>query len=137
MARRCPESHYVGISVLRGWKWFICGRGYANIIPSRDHVVYGMIYELTASAEAKLDVYENVPESYVKQRHWVELEGEKVEVLVYVDIERVEEGEIKAEYIVRMNKAIEDGIAKGIPESYVEECLRPFVPVTRPETSTL
>jgi gamma-glutamylcyclotransferase len=127
MARRCPESRYVGISVLRDWKWFICGRGYANVIPSPGDIVYGMIYEITAQDEAKLDGYENVPEAYAKQTHVVEMEGKTVEALVNVDMVRVTEGEIKAEYIVRMKKAIQDGLAKGIPKEYVDKYMRRWI----------
>ena len=33
MARRCPNSAYpLGVAVLKGWKWIINERGYANIV---------------------------------------------------------------------------------------------------------
>jgi gamma-glutamylcyclotransferase len=98
------------------------------VIPSPGDVVYGMMYEITAQDEAKLDGYENVPEAYVKQTHVVEMEGKAVEVLVYVDVVSVTEGEIKAEYIERMKKAIQDGLAKEIPKEYVDQYMRPSIP---------
>ena len=129
MSRRCPQSNYIGIGVLRGWKWFICKRGYANVIESPNDVVYGFVFSLTPSDEELLDVYEGVPESYVKQIHQIELLGYgPVEVLVYVDVGRVVEGIVKQEYIVRMNHAIKDAVEKGVPKDYIEKYMRDSIP---------
>jgi gamma-glutamylcyclotransferase len=133
MNRRCPESTFIGIGFLRDWKWFICTRGYANIIESPGDIVYGFVFKVTESDEASLDGYEEVPVSYVKQTHQVELvgqhEGEVKDALVYVDIVRVLVGNPKAEYVERMNCAIRDAEEKGIPEDYIEKTLRRFIPL--------
>lgn len=134
MARRCPGSVFVGVAVLKDWKWFICTRGYANVIHSPGDDVHGMVYAITPAHEESLDIYEGVPFSYVKQMHGVEMDGEVVKALVYVDITRLQEGTIKEEYIRRMNHGISDGLAKGLPESYIDKYLKPVIP-TQPEPS--
>lgn len=60
MARRCPESRYMGIGYLHGYRFQINQRGYANVIPSPDDVVAGLCYLLSAGDEARLDVNEGV-----------------------------------------------------------------------------
>ncbi|KAK4233288.1 hypothetical protein C8A03DRAFT_19607, partial [Achaetomium macrosporum] len=87
MARRCPNSPFVGIGRLRGYEWFINARRFANIAPigalpsSRqgnpgnpdiqsadyDSEVWGLVYELSPSDEAQLDRNEGVPRAYQKQ----------------------------------------------------------------------
>jgi gamma-glutamylcyclotransferase (GGCT)/AIG2-like uncharacterized protein YtfP len=128
MARRCPGSILVGVAVLRDWKWLISTRGYANVIPSPGDVVYGLVYALTPANEQSLDGYEGVPYSYVKQMHEVEMDGSLVKVLVYVDEIRQHEGEIKEEYITRMNHGIRDALDKGMPQWYIEKYLEPVIP---------
>jgi len=128
MARRCPGSIFVDVAVLRDWKWFICTRGYANVIPSLGDVVYGMVYSLTPANEDSLDTCEGVPYSYVKQMHEVEMDGSLVKVLVYVDEIRQHEGKIKEEYIARMNHGIRDALDKGMPQWYIEKYLEPVIP---------
>jgi hypothetical protein len=54
--------------------------------------------------------------------------GELVPTLVYVDEERVILGPPKASYIPRMNRAIRESEALGIPEDWLEEVLRKFIP---------
>jgi gamma-glutamylcyclotransferase len=120
-------------------KWIINDRGYANIIPSKGHIVYGLMYELTAYDEKQLDGFEGVPHSYTKQIIPVDFtteEGDGVrgtssqvlDALVYVDVERMLESEPVKEYIHRMNMGIADGIQKGIPKEYFDKYLRLFIP---------
>lgn len=123
MAKRCPGSTFEAIGALRDWKWFINVRGYANIVPSQGDVVYGMVYAITPTDETSLDKYEGVPNAYVKQMHGVEMDGKVVQMLVYIDTMRTQEGTIKQEYITRMNHAISDARTKGMPEWYIEKYL--------------
>lgn len=55
-------------------------------------------------------------------------DGEKRDLLVYIDRNRTTDHKPKAEYIYRMNQGIEDGLKAGIPEDYVEQALRQFIP---------
>ena len=134
MARRCPESKFVGLGILRGWKWLINTRGYANVIRSPEDLVYGLVYELSPSDEASLDQIESVPEAYTKEMMEVELQptvsGEKslVQGLVYINKKTVEEGEPWEEYIHRMNMGINDAAARGLPRWYIDKYIRRHIP---------
>ncbi|RAK77149.1 gamma-glutamylcyclotransferase family protein [Aspergillus fijiensis CBS 313.89] len=52
-----------------------------------------------------------------------------VPVLVYVDELRVKLGPPKEEYIPRMNRAIRESVALGLPEKWAEEVMRPSIPL--------
>ncbi|KAF9632337.1 hypothetical protein BFW01_g3199 [Lasiodiplodia theobromae] len=49
-------------------------------------------------------------------------------VLVYVDRLRTAEGVAKEEYVGRMNEAVRDAVALGVPRGWVERCVRRFIP---------
>lgn len=55
-------------------------------------------------------------------------EGEKRDVLVYIDRNRTTDHKPKDEYIYRINRGIEDGLKAGIPKDYVDQALRRFIP---------
>lgn len=54
--------------------------------------------------------------------------GEMAEALVYVSLLFQEEGRIRDEYIARMNAGIVDACKLGVSDSYVENCLRRYIP---------
>lgn len=134
MTRRCPQSKFVGLGILQGWKWIINNRGYANVVRSPKDLVYGLVYEISPSDEASLDRSEGVPWAYTKESMEIELQraegGEKVAVqsLVYIDKRRVEEGEPLEEYVHRMNMGINDAVKKGLPEWYIKKYMRGSIP---------
>ncbi|KAF1983283.1 hypothetical protein K402DRAFT_396759 [Aulographum hederae CBS 113979] len=154
MSLRCPSSTYVGIGRLPGYKWIIHERGYANVVEifsssSDNHTldtsdeVYGLLYTLQPSDEARLDINEGVPHAYTKEYLPIEIwpsddprakievsetVPEKGEALVYIDRLRVKESTPKKEYVVRMNHGIDDALAAGVPERYVEGVMRAFIP---------
>jgi gamma-glutamylcyclotransferase len=130
MNRRCPHNRYLGMAILRDWKWIINTSGYANVIPSPGDVVYGMLYLLTPEDEYALDGFEFKPTvaTYVKKMLEVEtMEGKLVESLVYVDVAQLNVGEPWPEYVNRMNRGIDDALRKGMPQDYVDTYLRPFI----------
>jgi len=145
MSKRCPESRFVGIAKLHGWRFIINQRGFATIVRSKNDHVWAMVYDLTAKDEATLDINEGVPFSYVKKYLEVTLweaniaddagesippgssTGRTISSLIYVD-ERSEEGPPKKEYIYRVGMGIEDAIANGVPVEYFEKYVRPFIP---------
>lgn len=51
-----------------------------------------------------------------------------IRALVYVDEFRTRPGAIKHEYVGRMNRAIAESVALGIPDSWVTNVLRNFIP---------
>lgn len=140
MRRRCPSSKYIGTAILHDWKWIISDRGYANVIPSPGDIVWGMVYILSAIDEAYLDRNEGAPTIYEKKVMNVDfmpakglaVEGGLIQGLVYVDVKRTHVGDIAEEYIYRMNQAIKDAVQMGVPEEYIERCLRPFIPAEDP-----
>lgn len=67
--------------------------------------------------------------NYVKSVLPVKLDGVKKNpgsVLVYIDKE-ARQGRPRAAYVQKLEKAMVDGKAKGIPESYFEKYWRPFL----------
>ena len=141
MANRCPDSKPVALAHLPGWKWLINERGYANIVEADSATgpgVYGILYKLDPADEEMLDIYEGVPVAYekryleaakVKAGDEDPARRQKVEVLAYVDFNRVSPSTPRREYIDRMNRGIQEAVrAWGLPTVYVDEVMRPFIP---------
>ncbi|KAF1913325.1 hypothetical protein BDU57DRAFT_581965 [Ampelomyces quisqualis] len=113
-----------------------------------DAVVFGLVYSLEPSDEANLDRNEGVPIAYTKEylpcdfwpagaradslRWHRAVDGErdrggKVDMLVYIDRERVGEGDAREEYVYRMNRGVDDAVRMGVPGGYVVEVIRRFI----------
>lgn len=82
-----------------------------------------------------MDDAEGVPYHYQKQHHEVVrlnadgLETEqKVNALIYIDGERMDEGEIMPDYVVWIRKAMRDAKPFGLPDAYVEKVIQPWLP---------
>jgi gamma-glutamylcyclotransferase len=157
MSSRCPSSTPLGIASLKNHKWIINTRGFANIIPGQSEV-WGLVYSLTPTDINRLDKNEGVPWAYTKETHEIEfwpsninnnsksssssknadfvetsieigkVQPVKTNALVYIDRQRVEEGEPREEYIYRMNHGIIDALKVGIPPLYIEKEMRRFIP---------
>jgi len=150
MDMRCPDNKFLGTARLPDWRWIINEAGYATVLPSNGDEVWALLYELSPADEEKLDGYEGVPRNYVKQiipveyfagnngRDYGEMRQGKcmVDALVYVDVERTTEGPPKREYIFRMNSAMADALAEGVPKAYIEKYLRRFIPTNDNITRT-
>jgi gamma-glutamylcyclotransferase len=112
--------------------------------------VYGFVYKLDKEDEEKLDSYEDVPNSYTKEWVYVDfwarpvgpdgekLRGEKVDIgnkfkkvrtMVYVDRNCTTASKPNGSYIYKMNEGIQDAIEEGVPQEYIDECVRPYIPV--------
>jgi len=98
--------------------------------------------------EAKLDGYQDVPTSYEKQWQWIELwahqdpqnhlagrldiskKAKRVKATFYADKTHV----IKSpntcipELAYKIRQGIVDAVKQGVPEKYVAECIRPYLP---------
>ncbi len=126
MQRRCPQSKKIGVARLRGYRWIISARGYANIVESRQDEVEGMLFELTSTDEASLDTYEGVASgSYRKIDLPVEHEGRTLDTLVYL-APVTAEGTPKREYIQRINSGLADA---NLSDAYVSRYVRKFIPI--------
>lgn len=153
METRCPNSPYLGVARLNNYRWIINDRGYANVVEipdsersqstgKYDDVVYGLVYSLTPTDESRLDKNEGVPIAYTKEGiecdFWKGTTGgkvdtrkkpdETVEMLVYIDRHRTTPDKPRDEYVYRMNQGIADAVAMGVPEKYVEEVMRVYIP---------
>ncbi|KAL2394768.1 hypothetical protein ABEF93_004823 [Exophiala dermatitidis] len=143
MKQRCPDSLYIGMAELKDWKWIINETGYANIVRSPGDVVYGSLCFLSRRDEMALDESEGVPWLYEKMELPVtRLVGDsdqssdwtqggnslQVTAMTYVDVQRIAVGKIEREYVVWVRKAIEDGRLAGMPASYAEKYMAPFMP---------
>jgi gamma-glutamylcyclotransferase len=106
---------------------------------------YGMVYEMTPEDEKNMDQFEDVPNSYTKEEAFVEFwprregdmgkvnllrRGKRVKVIFYCDRKNTvaSPDQIFRAYSYKMNQGIVDAIEEGIPEGYINECIRPFVP---------
>lgn len=155
MQRRCPSSPFTGLGRLRGYRWIINSRGYANIVQtdSEEDEVWGLIYDLPPEDEARLDVNEGVPYAYHKRMTQVEFWSkgtlpptsgdipppERVDkMLVYIDFKRNSGNGNKPrqEYIHRMNEGIRDALKEGVPKAYIDKVLRPYIPAEELDEET-
>ncbi|KAF2019310.1 hypothetical protein BU24DRAFT_431171 [Aaosphaeria arxii CBS 175.79] len=153
MDLRCPTSQYLGVARLNNYRWLINDRGYANVVevtnssrtnePSPyEDVVYGLVYSLEKEDERRLDLNEGVPIAYTKELLpcdvWQSEDGKPVDVskkpdseekmLVYIDRNRTTPSTPKTEYIYRMNRGISDALKQGVPQKYVDDVMRKFIP---------
>jgi len=152
MHSRCPSSKYLGIARLNGYRWIINKRGYANVVEtesekkddahSYDDEVWGLVYSLEQEDEDKLDGNEGVPISYTKEDltvdYWpakedgsapdTEEKPAEIEMLVYINRELTKPHEPKEEYIYRMNMGIKDALKEGMPQGYVDQVMREYIP---------
>jgi len=126
MNTRCPNHKYFGHGILKGFRWIITERGYANIIKSEADEVLGVVYRINKEDEVALDKAEGVHKGlYWKETHRVEIEKTNYPCLVYVD-PIIAEGSPMDEYVSRINNGVAD--AKLHPE-YVERYIRKFIPL--------
>ncbi|KAK4552289.1 hypothetical protein LTR86_010459 [Recurvomyces mirabilis] len=157
MQQRCPTSKFLGIARLNGYKWIINERGYANVVQieskedgdeeGKKHdygeEVWGLVYSLEKKDETNLDRNEGVPRAYTKE--WMQVDywkastepddlacqerkAKKVDMLVYINRKQISEAEPKEEYIYRINMGIKDAVKEGMPEEYVRQVMRRFIP---------
>ncbi|CAN9250772.1 unnamed protein product [Alternaria alternata] len=152
MTTRCPTSTYLGVARLPNYQWIINDRGYANVVEVADSnstsmspyddVVFGLVYSLEAEDEKRLDKNEGVPVAYTKEmlqcefwpsdtEHKVDTSKDpekKEDMLVYIDRNRVQSDKPREEYMYRMNQGITDAVKLGVPEDYVRDVMRKYIP---------
>ena len=151
MEVRCPDSKYMGVARLNGYRWMINQRGYANVVQISEvaeakvpttNVSYGLVFSLQETDEQRLDGNEGVPIAYTKEYLSTEFwpapkDGKPVnltstpeskELLVYINRDMTQDDEPKREYIYRMNMGIKDAVKAGVPQDYVNKVLRKFIP---------
>ena len=60
-------------------------------------------------------------------------EPEKSDMMVYINRNAVTPSKPKVEYVRRMNMGIRDAVKAGVPEEYVKEVMRKFIPESKDE----
>lgn len=119
MARRCPNAKVVGPVKLEGYELTFRGRmdgsGVANIEPKEGSVVHGLLWRITPSCEAALDLYEGAPRLYAQQNVAVrDSKGRKRNVMAYVMTEQFREPAMPSRYYF-------DGILDGFRQNGMDE----------------
>lgn len=126
MNKRCPDHLYFGHGILKGYRWIITTRGYANIVKSDADEVHGVVYKVSEEDELRLDEHEGVSEGlYFKEVVPVTIDKTHYECFVYVDPIETEDKPAE-EYVARINNGISD--AELSPE-YVEKYIRKYIPL--------
>jgi hypothetical protein len=69
MAKRCPESRYIGHAYLFDYRWQINQRGYANVVQSNGDVVEGLVFSLSKKDEKGLDRNEGVSRKFYDKEY--------------------------------------------------------------------
>jgi len=120
MRVRCPGARIVGTATLGDHRWIINSAGYATVIPSPGHTVYGVLWELTPAHLATLDDYEGLPEDlYWRTETMVDslTEQKPVQAIIYFARSEVE-GQPVPDYTGHIIRTAKDFV---FPESYISE----------------
>lgn len=116
--RRCPEHRVVGVAVLEDFAFVIGASGFATIRAGAGRRVMGVLYQISAVDEVRLDRCEAVDKGVYRRAevtvHW---EGRRIKALVYID-DRSTPSVPRKGYL--------EGIVAGarshnLPEGYVAE----------------
>ncbi|KAK4186785.1 hypothetical protein QBC35DRAFT_452917 [Podospora australis] len=150
MARRCPESIFMGKATLHGFRWQINERGVANIVSSPANIVEGLVYRVNPQDERALDRSEGVAQGFYQQHtlpvtfKYHELSANvsplsapetQLQVLVYVSEHYTRDGQIREEYIGRMEKVMVDALALGLSQAFLQNVIAPKLNVHSAEKS--
>ena len=70
MKKRCKDSVYIKCYVLKNYKLFFrnsfLGGGVADVEKRKNSKVLGALYKISKKDEKKLDIYEDFPNTYIK-----------------------------------------------------------------------
>ena len=82
MADRCPNSNFLGSSILKDWKLIF--KSVATIEKEVGKEVPVGIFQITDECEKALDIYEDYPQLYKKKELDVILSGTQVTAMTYI-----------------------------------------------------
>ena len=85
MAVRCPDATVLCVVKLPGHKFLINTHGVATVVPAKNRVVHGVLWEISKRDEGNLDRYEGVASKfYRKAMVRVRMKnGNETEALIY------------------------------------------------------
>lgn len=87
MMRRCPDSHLIGVGVLKGYSLTFKGSSMsavATIEPNEDSEVPVVMWSISEMDEKKLDIYEGFPRLYIKRQLKVHAGKKTVSGFAYI-----------------------------------------------------
>ena len=82
MAERCPDSSYLGSTILKDWRLLF--KSVATIERKVGKNVPVGIFQITDQCEKALDIYEDYPQLYYKKELEVLLDGKLVTAMTYI-----------------------------------------------------
>lgn len=119
MAMRCPTAKVVGTSILKDWRLLFDGP--ASIERYEGYEVPVLIWDIQPEDERSLDRYEGYPSYYRKEMLEVEVNGKKVDAMVYIMNTRKESIPPTYYYNVLEKGYERFGFDKSILEKALEE----------------
>lgn len=102
MAVRCPSAKVYAKGILNNWELVYRGskkNSHATIERKIGSSVPVLVWEIQASDEYRLDLYEGYPRYYFKKNTMVDIEGRKKKAMVYIMDEQQLPGKPSASYI--------------------------------------
>jgi len=135
MRGECPHARLVGVGKLKGWKWVINSKKYANIVEtsdgwssSSDEVVYGLVWSLTPHDFKRLGRSERHRSKRKKEKISIRLKKrhhssyKKKKVYVWYDAKHESSGHrAHSSYRHRMRKALKSARHQGVPKKYIKK----------------
>lgn len=117
MKFRCRGGYEVlGIGKMQNWKIFINNRGYANISPQEESIVYGLMFNINSESLRLLDRYEGFPYLYTRKQLPTFFADDILKPLVYIDENNLEIGHPQTGYLERV---VESAKRFSFPETYI------------------
>jgi gamma-glutamylcyclotransferase (GGCT)/AIG2-like uncharacterized protein YtfP len=123
MAHRCPGARKVGIALLNGYRFIINSRGVASVVPDKEHIVKGVVWEISPNDMESLDLYEGVASGLYRKVYMQVVLSETIEselALVYIAKDEVP-GKSREGYLDSIISAAKD---HGLDEEYIAELKR-------------
>lgn len=123
MAHRCPGARKVSIALLNGYRFIINSRGVASVVPDKEHIVKGVVWEISPKDVESLDLYEGIASGlyrkvYMQVVLWETIESELA--LVYIAKDEVP-GKSREGYL---DSIISAAKGHGLDEEYIAELNR-------------
>jgi hypothetical protein len=126
----CPEPKFAMTARYLSKRWIINDEGVATLVPRRDFVVWGVVWEISEAAQTRLDISMGVPGIYDRYGSFARgAAGELIPSEYYGRLNNRTLGLADADYLA----AILDAARRWeFPQSYLAE----IAGWTRPDTPT-
>ena len=125
MAFRCPGAKLKGVSEIEGYRLIFKGSktgAYATIEKEKGHKVPVVVWEIEPTDEHSLDRYEGFPTFYYKEWMELNLDGEKIQGMVYMMDHDRKLGQPSYHYYKTLEDAYERfGFDKAILQKALED----------------